>query len=74
MKDAAEDLARRRAAAAAMGGTEAVARQHAAGKLTVRERMWIVGELMKQLSGRRCRRRYRTGACRGEPWTPPDVH
>ena len=39
MKDLAEELARRRAAALAMGGEEAVARQHAAGKLTVRERI-----------------------------------
>ena len=37
MKDLADDLARRRAAAQAMGGTDAVARQHEAGKLTVRE-------------------------------------
>ena len=35
----ADDLERRRAAAVAMGGEEAVARQHAAGKLTVRERV-----------------------------------
>ena len=39
LKDLAADLARRRAAAAAMGGEDAVARQHAAGKLTVRERL-----------------------------------
>jgi acetyl-CoA carboxylase carboxyltransferase component len=39
MKEHAEDLARRRARAARMGGDEAVARQHAAGKLTVRERI-----------------------------------
>ncbi len=39
MKDLADDLARRRAAAQAMGGAEAVARQHEAGKLTVRERL-----------------------------------
>ena len=38
-KDLADDLERRRAAAVAMGGEEAVARQHAAGKLTVRERL-----------------------------------
>ena len=39
MKEHADDLARRRAHAARMGGDEAVARQHAAGKLTVRERI-----------------------------------
>ena len=39
MKEHADDLARRRAHAAQMGGDEAVARQHAAGKLTVRERI-----------------------------------
>lgn len=38
MKEHAEDLVRRRARASRMGGDEAVARQHAAGKLTVRER------------------------------------
>ena len=42
MKDLADDLARRRDAARAMGGKEAVARQHAAGKLTVRERLDIL--------------------------------
>jgi acetyl-CoA carboxylase carboxyltransferase component len=35
MKEHADDLARRRAHAAQMGGDEAVARQHAAGKLEV---------------------------------------
>ncbi len=39
MKDLADDLAARRAHAARMGGEEAVARQHGAGKLTVRERL-----------------------------------
>ena len=39
MKDLADDLARRRAAAEAMGGEAAVARQHEAGKLSVRERI-----------------------------------
>ena len=39
MKEHADDLARRRAHAAQMGGDEAVARQHAAGKLTARERI-----------------------------------
>ena len=39
MKDLADDLARRRTAAQGMGGVEAVARQHEAGKLTVRERL-----------------------------------
>ena len=39
MKDLAEDLARRRAIARGMGGEDAVARQQAAGKLTVRERL-----------------------------------
>ncbi|HEV8614699.1 MAG TPA: acyl-CoA carboxylase subunit beta [Methylomirabilota bacterium] len=39
MKDLAADLAARRAKAAQMGGAEAVARQHAAGKLTARERV-----------------------------------
>ncbi|HEU4370001.1 MAG TPA: acyl-CoA carboxylase subunit beta [Methylomirabilota bacterium] len=39
MKAHAEDLARRRARARGMGGAEAVARQHAAGKLTARERI-----------------------------------
>ena len=39
MREHAEDLARRRARVSRMGGDEAVARQHAAGKLTVRERI-----------------------------------
>ena len=39
MKDLADDLARRREAARAMGGEDAVPRQRAAGKLTVRERI-----------------------------------
>ena len=39
MKAHAEDLAQRRAQAARMGWEAAVARQHAAGKLTVRERL-----------------------------------
>jgi acetyl-CoA carboxylase carboxyltransferase component len=39
MREHAEDLARRRARAGRMGGDEAVARQHAAGKLTARERI-----------------------------------
>src|SRR3989449_581506 len=39
MKDRADDLAARRAHALAMGGAEAVDRQHAAGKLTARERV-----------------------------------
>ncbi|HET7339971.1 MAG TPA: carboxyl transferase domain-containing protein, partial [Methylomirabilota bacterium] len=39
MREHADDLARRRAQAARMGGEEAVARQHGAGKLTVRERI-----------------------------------
>jgi acetyl-CoA carboxylase carboxyltransferase component len=39
MREHAEDLARRRARAARMGGEAAVARQHAAGKLTARERI-----------------------------------
>src|ERR1051325_1394032 len=39
MKDLADDLARRRAAARARGGEAAAARQHAAGKLAVRERL-----------------------------------
>jgi acetyl-CoA carboxylase carboxyltransferase component len=39
MKDLADDLARRRAIARGMGGEDAVARQQAAGKLTVRERL-----------------------------------
>jgi acetyl-CoA carboxylase carboxyltransferase component len=39
MREHADDLARRRDRAARMGGDEAVARQHAAGKLTVRERI-----------------------------------
>ncbi|HUF93915.1 MAG TPA: carboxyl transferase domain-containing protein, partial [Candidatus Limnocylindria bacterium] len=39
MKDLADDLAARRARALQMGGADAVARQHAAGKLTARERI-----------------------------------
>jgi len=39
----ADEIHRRRALAEACGGPEAVARQHAAGKLTVRER---VGRLL----------------------------
>jgi acetyl-CoA carboxylase carboxyltransferase component len=42
MKDLADDLARRRAAAQAMGGADALARQHEAGKLTVRERLGLL--------------------------------
>ena len=42
MKDLADDLARRRAIARGMGGEDAVARQHAAGKLTVRERLELL--------------------------------
>jgi acetyl-CoA carboxylase carboxyltransferase component len=38
-RDLVDDLAARRARARAMGGPEAVARQHAQGKLTVRERI-----------------------------------
>ncbi|MFO7686040.1 MAG: carboxyl transferase, partial [Desulfobacterales bacterium] len=34
-----EELARRKARALQLGGEQAVARQHAAGKLTVRERI-----------------------------------
>ena len=39
MKDLADDLGARREKALAMGGAEAIARQHGEGKLTVRERM-----------------------------------
>src|SRR6202795_55643 len=39
MKDLVEDLKARRQRALAMGGVEAIAKQHAAGKLTVRERI-----------------------------------
>jgi len=39
MQERADDLAARRRRAEAMGGEAAVARQHAAGKLTVRERL-----------------------------------
>jgi acetyl-CoA carboxylase carboxyltransferase component len=39
MEDLVDELAARRARVAEMGGPEAVARQHAAGKLTVRERL-----------------------------------
>jgi acetyl-CoA carboxylase carboxyltransferase component len=39
MKDKADELAGRREQVLRMGGAEAVARQHAAGKLTVRERI-----------------------------------
>jgi acetyl-CoA carboxylase carboxyltransferase component len=39
MKDLADDLAARRARAREMGGADAVAKQHAAGKLTARERI-----------------------------------
>src|SRR3990167_8738556 len=39
MKDLVDELAARRTRARRMGGEEAVARQHAAGKLTVRERL-----------------------------------
>lgn len=46
MQDHADDLARRRARAAQMGGDEAVARQHAAGKLTVRERAALIDDVI----------------------------
>ncbi len=39
MKDLVDELAARRGRVGRMGGAEAVARQHAAGKLTVRERI-----------------------------------
>jgi len=39
MKELADDLEARRRRALAMGGVEAVAKQHAEGKLTVRERV-----------------------------------
>ncbi|OGL08358.1 MAG: propionyl-CoA carboxylase [Candidatus Rokubacteria bacterium RIFCSPLOWO2_02_FULL_72_37] len=39
MKDLVDELAARRTRARRMGGEEAIARQHAAGKLTVRERL-----------------------------------
>jgi acetyl-CoA carboxylase carboxyltransferase component len=39
MKELADDLAGRRARAAGMGGADAISRQHAAGKLTARERI-----------------------------------
>jgi acetyl-CoA carboxylase carboxyltransferase component len=39
MRERAEDLARRRARVALMGGDEAMTRQHVAGKLTARERI-----------------------------------
>jgi methylmalonyl-CoA decarboxylase subunit alpha len=39
MQGHADDLARRRTRDSGMGGEEAVARQHAAGKLTARERI-----------------------------------
>jgi methylmalonyl-CoA decarboxylase subunit alpha len=39
MKDLADELVARRARVAQMGGADAVARQHAAGKLTARERI-----------------------------------
>src|SRR5216684_1735951 len=39
MKDLVEDLKARRQRALAMGGSEAIAKQHAEGKLTVRERI-----------------------------------
>jgi acetyl-CoA carboxylase carboxyltransferase component len=42
MRERVEDLRRRRARIAAMGGPEAVARQHAAGKLTARERLALL--------------------------------
>jgi acetyl-CoA carboxylase carboxyltransferase component len=39
MKDLVEELRARRRRALAMGGAEAIAKQHAEGKLTVRERI-----------------------------------
>src|SRR5262245_62271835 len=39
MKERADDLANRRGRARAMGGADAVAKQHASGKLTARERI-----------------------------------
>jgi acetyl-CoA carboxylase carboxyltransferase component len=45
MKDLADDLGGRRARARRMGGEEAVAKQHAAGKLTVRERLDLLFDL-----------------------------
>jgi acetyl-CoA carboxylase carboxyltransferase component len=45
MRELVDDLQRRRARLAALGGAEAVARQHAAGKLTVRERLALLFDL-----------------------------
>lgn len=42
MRERVEDLQRRRARIAELGGPEAVARQHAAGKLTARERLALL--------------------------------
>jgi acetyl-CoA carboxylase carboxyltransferase component len=42
MKDLVDDLAARRARTLRMGGDEAVAKQHAAGKLSVRERLELL--------------------------------
>lgn len=42
MKEMADDLAARRARIATMGGEAAVAKQHAEGKLTVRERIGLL--------------------------------
>jgi methylmalonyl-CoA decarboxylase subunit alpha len=42
MRELVEDLQRRRARLAELGGAEAVARQRAAGKLTVRERLGLL--------------------------------
>ena len=39
MRDLVDELAAKRARSRSMGGDDAVARQHAAGKLTVRERL-----------------------------------
>ena len=39
MKELADDLEARRRRARAMGGADAIAKQHAEGKLTVRERV-----------------------------------
>jgi acetyl-CoA carboxylase carboxyltransferase component len=42
MKELADDLRARRERAVAMGGPEAIAKQHAEGKLTVRERLGLL--------------------------------
>ncbi|MCL4767007.1 MAG: propionyl-CoA carboxylase [Hyphomicrobiaceae bacterium] len=60
----AEEIARRRAAAAALGGAEAVAKHHARGRLTIRERIdrLVDPGSLREVGGLTGQGRYENGA------------